>query len=69
MTELLPQSVTYFDNLAIGTKITVSNAKNPIALIQAAKLYIDQYGTLQFNEDYTILTKIHSFPDLVESFL
>ena len=69
MTELSPKSVTYFHNLAIGTKITVSSAKNPTALIHAAKLYIDQHGTLQFNEDYTILTKIHSFTELVKFFL
>lgn len=53
----------YFDNMEVYENLQVSRAKNPTALITAAKSYIDQFGQLQFNGDYSVLTKIRPFPD------
>ncbi|MEJ2905057.1 hypothetical protein WAE58_21610 [Pedobacter panaciterrae] len=56
------QQLQYFDNMEPGQIFIVKDAQNPSVLIQAAKEYIDAYGCMQFNADYSVLTKLNPIP-------
>lgn len=52
----------YFDNMRPGAELKITQVKNPAVLIAAGKEYIDLFGTLVFNDDYTKVTKLHEIP-------
>lgn len=58
-----------FDKLIIGQSIKISDfaKKDPSSFIQYGKDYIDQGGGLLFSKDYTFVTKVQSFQELMNS--
>lgn len=53
---------TYFDKMQPGDTVTVSKAKDPPGLVEAAKEYIDECNPdLEFNNDYTIIKKLNKW--------
>jgi hypothetical protein len=52
----------YFDNMQPGQKIEVMKAKQPEALISAAKEYIDAGGNIQIGAEYQTITKVIPWP-------
>ncbi|SMC52650.1 hypothetical protein [Pedobacter nyackensis] len=59
---MTPVQLKYFNDMEPGESLSIQQVKNPIAFISAAKQYIDQYGLLQFNSDYTEVTKLNPIP-------
>ena len=57
-----PQILTYLNNMKPGDTLDINKAKNPELLILSAKNYIDTFGTLQFNANYTTLIKLRPIP-------
>jgi hypothetical protein len=68
-----PQEFAFelFDLMKPHEQIMVSElAKNkPEKFIQCGKDYIDKGGLIQFNSDYSIITKLHPIPDEIVSIL
>ena len=56
------QQFTYFNKMEPGNHFVVQDAKDPSAMIEAAKEYIDAFGSAEFNQDYTIFTKLNPIP-------
>lgn len=59
---MTPSQLNHFNNMQPGQTLHISKTKNPILFLQAAKEYIEQYGTLEFDPDYTVVTKLHPIP-------
>lgn len=56
------QQLNYFNNMQPGEIFQVTKAKDWMGFIAAAKEYIDQTGLLEFDAEYTQVTKLHPFP-------
>lgn len=56
------QQKQYFDDMNPGEKLSIEQVRNPSELISSAMQYFDQFGTLQFNDDYTEVTKLNPIP-------
>jgi len=58
------------DKIEVGNKILVSDyaKKDPKLFINCCKLYIDVYGNMMFNKDYTELYKVYSFKEIEDNF-
>ena len=57
-----------FDKLPLGKSLIIRDTapRDPKAFIQYAKDYIDLGGGLEFNKDYTVLTKTLSKEEIAE---
>lgn len=60
------QAFATFDALKLGQSIIISQfaKRDPVAFKNYAIEYIDKYGALEFNNDYTIVTKCNSFEEV-----
>lgn len=58
------------DKIKIGEKILIHDyaKKNPELFIKCCKQYIDTYGNMIFNKNYTELYKCYSFKEIKERF-
>lgn len=59
---MTPSQLNHFNNMQPGQTLSVKQVKDPDALIQAAKEYIDQFGNMELNPTHTIVTKLHPIP-------
>ncbi|AMR34171.1 hypothetical protein A0256_23320 [Mucilaginibacter sp. PAMC 26640] len=50
----------YFDKMEVGQYITIAKAKDPEALIEVGKKYIDQGGNIEFSNDWKEIKKNRS---------
>lgn len=57
------EQLQYFNSMLPGQSLKVCSAKSPEDLVKAGKEYIDLYGELEFNTDYSVLTKLHPIPE------
>lgn len=66
--KLRNKAFAIFDQLLISQSIVIRDfAKNdPEAFTQYAKDYIDRGGGLQFSNDYSVITKIQSYRELMD---
>jgi hypothetical protein len=53
--------LTYFNKMQPGDRITIAKAKDPAALTQAGKEYIEQGGNLEFSNDWKEIKKIEPY--------
>ena len=60
------QAFATFDSLKLGQSIIISEfaKRDPVAFKNYAIYYINECGALEFNNDYSIVTKCHSFDDI-----
>lgn len=60
------QAFATFDSLKLGQSIIISEfaKRDPIAFKNYAIDYINECGALQFNNDYSIVTKCNSFSEI-----
>lgn len=58
------------DKIEVGNSILVSDyaKKDPKLFIECCKQYIDVYGNMVFNKDYTKIYKCLSFKEINERF-
>lgn len=56
------EQLQYFNSMLPGQSLKVCKAMSPEDLVKAGKEYIDQHGELEFNHDYSVLTKLHPIP-------
>lgn len=61
---MTPATLFYLQNLPPRSTIVIAQAKDPDESIKAIKEYIDEYGNMQFNDDYSIATKLHPIPTI-----
>jgi hypothetical protein len=61
---MTPATLSYLQNLPPRSTIIIAQAKDPAASLEAIKEYIDEYGNMQFNDDYSIATKLHPIPTI-----
>lgn len=57
-----------FDSLKLGQSIIISEfaKRDPVAFKNYAIEYINEFGALVFNDDYSIVTKCKSFNEVKE---
>lgn len=57
-----------FDNLKLGQSIIISEyaKRDPVAFKNYAIEYINEFGALEFNNDYSIITKCRSFKEVAQ---
>lgn len=55
-----------FDGLKLGQSIIISEfaKRDPVAFKNYAIEYINEFGALEFNNDYTIISKCRSFDEV-----
>jgi len=53
----------YFDNMRPGQTLSIDKVKNPDVMVRSAKEYIDEFGTLEFNADYSVVKKLRPMPE------
>lgn len=60
------QAFKTFDSLKLGQSIIISEfaKRDPVAFKKYAIEYINETGGLEFNNDYSIVTKCESFDDV-----
>lgn len=58
------------DKIEIGKNILISDyaKKDPELFIDCCKQYIDVYGNMMFNKDYTEVYKCHTFKEIENKF-
>lgn len=64
MGQLTIEHIQYFDKMKPGAILQVANAQDPVALVAAAKEFIDQGGALELNPAETAIKKLYSFEEL-----
>ena len=60
------QAFSTFDALKLGQSIIISEfaKRDPVAFKNYAIEYINEFGALEFNNDWTIVTKCNSFNEV-----
>lgn len=60
------QAFATFDSLKLGQSIIIQKfaKRDPVAFKNYAIDYINEYGSLEFNNDYSIVTKCNSFSEI-----
>ena len=59
---MTPTQLNYFNQMKPGQTLSVEQVKDPEAMVSAGKEYIDQFGCLELNPEYTIVKKLRPLP-------